>query len=140
MREEVTLRLGMPNDIESVLEVWRLAGSTPSITDTIDDVLSVINSNAALLILAESRGDVAGSVIAAFDGWRGNIYRLAVHPDHQRKGIARRLVLEAEDWLRGEGARRVSAVVEQDHPWAIGFWESADFVLEPLDLRYVKTL
>ncbi|MBC8281238.1 MAG: GNAT family N-acetyltransferase [Chloroflexi bacterium] len=140
MREEVTLRLCMPNDIDSVLEVWRLAGSTPSITDSVDELLSVINSNAALLMVAESGGEIAGSVIAAFDGWRGNIYRLAVHPDHQRKGIARRLVLEAEDWLRGEGARRVGAVVEKDHPWAIGFWESASFVLEPLDLRYVKDL
>ncbi|MBT98233.1 MAG: GNAT family N-acetyltransferase [Dehalococcoidia bacterium] len=140
MREEVTLRLCMPKDIESVLEVWRLAGSTPSITDTVEDLISVINSNAALLLVAESEGSVAASVIAAFDGWRGNIYRLAVHPDHQRKGIARRLVLEAEEWLRGEGAKRVGAVVEKDHPWAIGFWQSAGFVLEPMDLRYVKSL
>tara|TARA_B100001964_G_scaffold38514_1_gene41880 strand:- start:2314 stop:2706 length:393 start_codon:yes stop_codon:yes gene_type:complete len=130
----------MPKDIESVLEVWRLAGSTPSITDTVEDLISVINSNAALLLVAESEGSVAASVIAAFDGWRGNIYRLAVHPDHQRKGIARRLVLEAEEWLRGEGAKRVGAVVEKDHPWAIGFWQSAGFVLEPMDLRYVKSL
>jgi len=83
---------------------------------------------------------VAGSIIAGFDGWRGNIYRLAVHPDFQRRGIARRLVLEAEKWLTGQGAKRVSAVVEKDYPWAVGFRESAGFTLEPLDLRYVKNL
>tara|TARA_B100001245_G_scaffold185884_1_gene144034 strand:+ start:330 stop:536 length:207 start_codon:yes stop_codon:yes gene_type:complete len=60
----------------------------------------VINSNAALLTVGESGGDIAGAVIAAFDGWQGNIYCLAVHPDHQRKGIARRLVLESPKGLR----------------------------------------
>ncbi|MQG54981.1 MAG: hypothetical protein FI710_08230 [SAR202 cluster bacterium] len=56
-------------------------------TDTFDDLLSVINSNAALLTVGESGGGIAGAVIAAIDGWQGNIYCLAVHPDHQRKGI-----------------------------------------------------
>ncbi|PKB82942.1 MAG: hypothetical protein BZY88_03375 [SAR202 cluster bacterium Io17-Chloro-G9] len=70
----------------------------------------------------------------------GNVYRLAVHPNHRRRGIARRLVSEAEAWLLGQGAKRVGAVVEQDHPWATGFWDSTKFVLEPLDLRYVRTL
>ena len=82
---------------------------------------------------------IAGSVIGAFDGWRGNVYRLAVHPNFQRRGIARRLVSEAEEWLRDQGAKRVGAVVEKDHPWATGFWESTEFVLEPLDRRYVRS-
>ena len=102
--------------------------------------LITVNSAAASLILADFGGVVAGSIIAGFDGWRGNIYRLAVHPDFQRRGIARRLVSEAEQWLIGQGAKRVGAVVEKDHPWAVGFWESAGFTLEPLDLRYVKNL
>ena len=104
------------------------------------DLLRTINSGASSVILAESGGNIIGSVIASFDGWRGNIYRLAVHPDYRRRGIARRLVGEAEAWLKDQGARRVGAVVEQDHPWATGFWDSTEFALEPLDLRYVRDL
>ena len=50
------------------------------------------------------------------------------------------MVSEAIIWLQGQGAKRVGAVVEKDHPWAVGFWESTGFVLEPMDLRYVRTL
>ena len=140
MAEEIFLRQCLEGDIDSVLELWHAAGSTPSVTDTKDALLITLNSAASSVILAASGGTVAGSIIAAFDGWRGNVYRLAVHPDFQRRGIARRLAAEAEAWLRSRGAKRVGAVVEKDHPWAVGFWESAGFSLEPLDLRYVKNL
>ncbi len=140
MAEEIILRRCLEDDIESVLALWRAAGSTPSVTDTSDELRTTINSTASSVIVALSGGTVAGSIIGAFDGWRGNLYRLAVHPDHQRKGIARRLVSEAEEWLRRQGAKRIGAVVEKDHPWATGFWESTEFVLSPLDLRYVRDL
>ena len=140
MADEIILRQCSEDDIESVLELWRAAGSTPSMTDTSDDLRTTINSRASSVIVAVSGGTVAGSIIGAFDGWRGNLYRLAVHPDYQRRGIARRLLSEAETWLRAQGAKRVGAVVEKDHPWAVGFWESSGFVLEPMDLRYVRNL
>ena len=140
MADAIILRQCSEEDIASVLELWRAAGSTPSITDTADALRTTIDSSASSLIVAMSRGVVAGSIIVTFDGWRGNLYRLAVHPDYQRLGIARRLVAEAETWLRARGVKRVGAVVEKDHPWAIGFWESTGFVLEPMDLRYVRNL
>ena len=140
MADEIILRLCLEGDIESVLELWRVAGSTPGVTDTIEDLRTVIDSRATSVILAVSDGTVAGSIIGTFDGWRGNIYRLAVHPDYQRRGIARRLVSEAEEWLRGQGAKRVAAVVEKDHPWATGFWDTTEFVHLPMDLRYVRNL
>ena len=140
MPEDIILRQCLEEDIDSVLELWRAANSTPSVTDTPDCLLTTIDSAASSVMAAVSGDTVAGSIIAACDGWRGNVYRLAVHPDFQRRGIARRLVTEAGTWLRSQGAKRVGAVVEKDHPWATGFWDSTEFVLEPLDLRYVRDL
>ena len=140
MAAQIVFRQCVENDVDAVLDLWLKAEATASVTDTSEDLRRTLDRGASSVILAESGGDIAGSIIASFDGWRGNLYRLAVHPDHRRQGIARRLLAEAEGWLRSQGARRVGAVVEKDHPWATGFWDSTDFALLPLDLRYVRDL
>ena len=140
MPDEIILRRCLQEDIESVLELWRVADATVSVTDTSHDLRLTLNSGVSSVIVAQSGGGIVGSIIGTFDGWRGNIYRLAVHPDYRRRGIARRLVSEVETWLRDQEAKRVTALVEKDHPWATGFWDTTEFVLEPLDLRYVRDL
>ena len=44
------------------------------------------------LLLAEAGGRIVGSLIVAWDGWRGSFYRLAVHPDWRRRGVATALI------------------------------------------------
>ena len=79
-------------------------------------------------------------MIGTFDGWQGNIYRLAIDRAYPRQGIAGRLLSEAETWLKSQVVKRVGAVLEKAHPWATGFCDSAEFYMEPLDIRYVRDL
>lgn len=65
-----------------------------------------------------------GSLIAAWDGWRGSFYRLAVHPDHRRRGIGTALLREGERRLRARGAVRLTAILAGADPVAAGFWEA----------------
>jgi ribosomal protein S18 acetylase RimI-like enzyme len=92
------------------------------------------------VLLAEADGQLIGSIIGTFDGWRGNIYRLAVHPDHRRRGIARALVAEVERRLCQVGAKRFTALVEKDHLGAVGFWEAAGYEPDRRIARYVRSL
>ena len=113
MTGEIIFRRCLEEDIESVLELWRDADATASVTDTSYDLRRTLNSGVSSVLVAQSGGRIVGSIIGTFDGWRGNIYRLAVHPEYRRRGIARRLVSEAEAWLRDKGAKRVTALVEK---------------------------
>ena len=70
---------------------------------------------------------VVGAVIAAWDGWRGNIYRLAVSDAHRRRGIGLLLMHAAEDYLRDCGAGRVTALVAYDDEAAGSFWDAAGY-------------
>jgi len=131
------------DEAPQVLTLWQEADATPSPTDTRDEVMKLLGEAAAVLLVAEADGRLVGTVIGGWDGWRGNIYRLAVLPAYRRRGIARALVGEAERRLHGMGARRISALVQSDHPWATDFWDSlgaSGYRHDERMRRYVKTL
>jgi ribosomal protein S18 acetylase RimI-like enzyme len=109
-------------ELPAVLQMWRVAGVTPpSISDSIEGLTRSIREPAAVLLIATIDDQIVGSLIGGWDGWRGNIYRLAVTPEQRRKGIARQLVTEITRELFASGATRISALVEQEHQWAMDF-------------------
>ncbi|HEV3262007.1 MAG TPA: GNAT family N-acetyltransferase, partial [Gemmataceae bacterium] len=99
-----------------------------------------VAESSTLVLVAEVEGGLAGSIIGTFDGWRGNIYRLAVHPDRRRQGVARALVAEVEKRLAQQGAKRITALVEKDHPFAMPFWEAVGYRVDERIVRRVRTL
>ncbi|MCY3646808.1 MAG: GNAT family N-acetyltransferase [Chloroflexi bacterium] len=132
------LREVRDEELAAVLALWREAYGTVGTTDSLGDVLQAASGSTSVLLVAEEEGRIVGTVIGGFDGWRGNIYRLAVHPEHHRQGIARRLVSDMEGRLSEMGARRITALVERDHPWATGFWDAAGYGLDAGTARYVR--
>ena len=114
------IRLTLTSDVDTVLALWRAAEALPSPTD---DGASVqrIARRGNLLLTVEGNGTVVGSLIAAFDGWRGNMYRLVVADGQRRRGIARALVDAGEARLAGQGFRRITALVANSEPDAAAF-------------------
>ncbi|MGH7895528.1 MAG: GNAT family N-acetyltransferase, partial [Candidatus Binatia bacterium] len=92
----------------------------------------------AHVLVAEVGSRVIGSIIGSFDGWRGNFYRLTVHPEFRRRGIARALVAEVEQRLARQGAKRITALVETDRPWAMSFWEAVGYRVDERVVRLVR--
>lgn len=124
MAGAAAIRPARPDEAQQVLALWQEADATPSPTDTRDEVMKLLGEPAAVLLVAEAGGRLVGTVIGGWDGWRGNIYRLAVLPAYRRRGIAR-------------------ALVESDHPWATDFWDSlgaSGYRHDERMRRYVKTL
>jgi ribosomal protein S18 acetylase RimI-like enzyme len=78
--------------------------------------------------------------VAVWDGWRGNMYRLAVLQEHRGRGIATRLVDEAHARLRGKGARRVTALVGRDELAAARLWEAAGYCEDQRVVRFVRNV
>jgi ribosomal protein S18 acetylase RimI-like enzyme len=134
------IRDGTAADVPAVLELWRRADATPGVTDTADDLRRVLSDSSATVLLVEVNAQIVGSIIGTFDGWRGNIYRLAVHPKHRRHGIARAMVAEVEVRLRARGAKRITALVEKQHPWATGFWTAVGYPVDERIERHVRNL
>ena len=79
-----------------------------------------------------------GSVIAGWDGWRGAIYRLAVGPEHRRRGLGQSLLRAAEERLTGLGGRRLHAIVVEANANAVAFWDATDWEHQAGQLRFAK--
>src|SRR5438552_11304504 len=115
--EGLAIRPCRAEECEAVLALWRRAGAIPSATDTLEELTRLVRSaHGDGFLVAVRSGSIVGSVIGAWDGWRGNIYRLAVAPEARRRGLARRLLREAERVLWRKGARRLSALVGRHEP------------------------
>src|SRR6267378_2263275 len=97
--DSMSIRDCQVQDVEAVLELWRQAEATPSVTDNADDLRRAVANGPANVLVAEVEGQIVGSIITTFDGWRGNIYRLALHPSYRRRGVAYALVAEVEKRL-----------------------------------------
>ena len=76
-----TLRAAAAADIGSLLQMWQQAAQNATRPpDTAEAVTALLGRDPDAVILAENDGELIGSVIAGWDGWRCHLYRLAVRP------------------------------------------------------------
>jgi ribosomal protein S18 acetylase RimI-like enzyme len=132
------LRVATRADAPAVLALWREAEAEPSHTDDLESLGRLLVRDPTSLIVAEANDKLVGSVIAAWDGWRGSIYRLAVAPSHRRRGLGRELVRVAEERLAAAGAVRMQAIVVETDPHAVAFWRASGWEEQAARLRFVK--
>lgn len=143
MAPDLLIRPVRLEECQAVLDLWREAEATPSATDSLEEVQRAVGECGDLFLVAARDGRIVGTVIGGWDGWRGNISRLAVLPGCRREGIGRALVEQVTLFLFAKGARRISALVEHEHRQAVAFWDSLGRVGYERDARmtrYVRTL
>ncbi len=80
-----------------------------------------------LFWLAERGARVVGTAMAGYDGHRGWLYSVGVHPDARGDGIARRLVEVAERALAARGCPKVNLQVFAGNAGAQAFWRSVGY-------------
>ena len=135
------MRPATPDDVDAVRALWSDARSEHAVTpDTEDAVRRLLAHAPGSLLVAEDGGVLVGVLIAAWDGWRGGMYRLAVRPDHRRRGIGRLLVEAGEAHLRACGAPRVTALVAFEDERARAFWVALGYDVDEDVGRLVRSL
>jgi ribosomal protein S18 acetylase RimI-like enzyme len=137
---ELHLRAAAPADLDAVLAFWKISAEGTSISDDRDGVERLVARDPEALILAELDGELVGTVIAGFDGWRCHLYRLAVHPEQRRQGIGSTLLTAAEERFVRLGGRRADAMVLVRNETGQHAWRAAGYAPEEKWRRWVKHL
>jgi ribosomal protein S18 acetylase RimI-like enzyme len=118
-----TIREMTAEDYDAVRALWE---ATPGIglsqADERESIASFLEYNRGLSFVAEVDGQVAGALLASFDGRRGYLHHLAVVPGRRRAGIGRALVGRSLEALRGRGVRRCHIFVMAGNADGIRFW------------------
>ena len=84
-----------------------------------------------LLLVAQDDDHVLGTILAGYDGHRGWLYKLAVHPQARGRGIARTLIRAAEAALADLGCTKVNLQVRDTNHDAAAFWAHMGYAVEP---------
>jgi ribosomal protein S18 acetylase RimI-like enzyme len=85
-------------------------------TRTDDDRLAAMMQSGTILAAENASGELLGCIYTEVHPSHGYMGQLAVDPAHQRQGLARRLIAEAEQYLRSQGCPTVKITVLSTRP------------------------
>jgi len=119
-------------DTDEVVALWRLCGLTRPWNDPHRDIERKLKVQRELFLVGveEGNGAIIASIMAGYDGHRGWVNYLAVHPDARGAGHGRALMTEVEELLIARGCPKVSLLVRGDNTEARGFYESIGYGID----------
>lgn len=133
------IRAARTDDLDGVLALWETAAENADRpVDRRHAIEALLERDPEALILAFEDGQMVGTIIAGWDGWRAHLYRLAVRPDRRRRGVARALLDAAQRRLEALGATRLDAMVLNVNEDGQRLWEQAGYAPQQQWRRWVR--
>ena len=121
-----------PSDRESVIALWQTVFGYETAHN--DPALAIARKLAVadgLFFVASPADKVVGTVMAGYDGHRGWLYSVAVHPNQRGTGLGSRLVQHAEAALVQLGCLKVNLQLVASNAATAAFYQSLGFAIEP---------
>lgn len=140
MTEEVTIRELTLADYERWMSVWQRAGLhsvRPAGRDSHEAFARQFAGGTHTMLGLELAQELVGVVLVTHDGRKGWINRLAILPEHRRRGYAARLVAEAERVLHRLGLTVFAALIEPGNDTSLALFQELGYTEFPDGMRYV---
>ena len=128
---ELEIRAYQESDEEPVVALWQAVfPGDPPWNEPRGVIRRKLGIQRELFFVALLGNQLAGTVLAGFDGCRGWIYHLAVAPELRRLGVGRTLMREAEEGLRSLGCPKINLQVRASNTEVVRFYERLGFAVE----------
>ena len=126
MEAKIALRDARPSDLDALLSIQR--ASPGAAVWTRDAYESLLAADGTICLVAEGKSDERiGFIVARVAADEMEILNLAVRPTARRRGLGRRLVVEALARARTRGARHCWLEVRASNRAALDFYRALGF-------------
>lgn len=127
----VQIRPFVESDEAAVAALWqRVFPGSPAWNLPEADIRRKLAVQRELFLVALSENDLVGTAMGGYDGHRGWIYYLGVHPAHRGAGIGTRLVHAIEDGLARLGCPKLNLQVRADNARVVAFYKKLGYQVE----------
>lgn len=106
--------------------------------DTMTAFARQLNWDSGLVLVAVEEGEVLGVMIGTTQRNQGYYYRIAVHPDHQRRGIGSALIQSMKLRFQQRQVARVMVPVDEYNEHLLPVYEKAGCVPEDFNRTFGK--
>ena len=127
----ITIRSATAHDEAAVVALWRACGLVTSHNDPAHDFRFARGKENSDVLVGINEGRIAGTVMVGCDGHRGWVYYVATHPDNRKRGIGKRMVEAAEQWLQKRGIVKVLLLIRESNTDVVNFYSQIGFEVIP---------
>lgn len=126
----MNIRSFQPADEAAVIALWHQCDLVRPWNDPHKDIQRKLKVSPDLFLVGELDGRVVACVMAGYEGHRGWLNYLAVAPEHQRQGLARAIVTEAERLLKAAGCPKINLQVRTSNAGVIEFYRRLGYTVD----------
>ncbi len=113
-----------------VVALWRTVFNYPADYNQPETAIDQKIQFDDLFFVAVEGESLVGTIMAGYDGHRGWIYSMAVHPDQRGTGIGSMLLAFAEQSLVRLGCTKLNLQIHANNSDVVHFYESNGFAVE----------
>jgi ribosomal protein S18 acetylase RimI-like enzyme len=127
----VEIRPYQETDEAAVASLWReVFPDSPPWNHPETDIKRKLSVQRELFFVAMDDAKPIGTAMAGFDGHRGWVHLVAVHPSHRGRGIGRALMTRVEHELQRIGCSKLNLQVRASNRGVISFYERLGYMVE----------
>ena len=114
-------------DETSVVSLWQLCELTVPWNNPYKDIARKLKVQPELFLVGMLDSLLIATVMGGYDGHRGWINYLAVHPDFQGQGYAQQVMGNVESELRKRGCPKINLQIRSGNASVIAFYQKLGF-------------
>ena len=113
-----------------MIALWQTCELTRPWNDPRKDIRRKLAVNPELFLLGMIDGRLVATVMAGYEGHRGWINYLAVHPEHRKLSHGRQMMDAAEKLLRGLGCPKINLMVRTSNRSVVEFYQRLGYKMD----------